>query len=102
MDDAWLQKVGTRLGDLRDLPAELLRQLPSARMDELERQIVDLIGSEFDGVAAVDEIFVALFRRSGVIHDRRKLSSKLYRMVNSKPPLLEAVPKRRGVYRLPE
>jgi len=102
MGDEPIQKVGTRLGDLKDLPEELLRQLPSARMDELEREIVDLVGEVFDGVASVDEIFVGLFRKTGVIHDRRKLSSKLYRMVNTKPPHLESVPKRRGVYKLPE
>ena len=102
MGEETLQHIGSRLGDLKDLPDELLRQLPSARMDDLEREIIDIIGSVFDGAASVDEVFVALYRKTNVIHDRRKLSSKLYRMVNSKPPLLEAVAKRRGVYRLPE
>lgn len=102
MGDDIIAKAGNRLGDLRDLPEEILRQLPSARMDELERSIIELIGEVFDGFASVDEVFVGLYRKTGVIHDRRKVSSKLYRMVNAKPPLLEAVPKRRGVYRLPE
>jgi hypothetical protein len=100
MDSSLPKEIGTRFGSLDDLPEALLRQIPAARIDETEQEIIDVIREAFEGVASVDEVLVGLFRSSGTIHDRRKLASKLYRMVNSKPPLLEAVPKKRGVYRV--
>lgn len=102
MTEGFPENVGSRLGDLRDLPQELLQQIPSARTDALERAIHALIEGQFGGVASVDEVLVGLYRADGTILDRKKLSSKLYRMVNSNPPLLVAVPKRRGVYRISE
>lgn len=101
MDDSLPKNIGTRLGDLTELPDELLAQIPSARIDQLEREIVELIGDRFDGVASVDEILVGLYRVSGKIHERGKVAGKLYRMVNGQPKLLESVAKKRGVYRLP-
>jgi hypothetical protein len=100
MDNSLPREIGTRFGSLDDLPEELLRQIPAARIDETEQEIIDVMRGSFDGVASVDEILVGLYRATQVIHERRKLASKLYRMVNSKPPLLEAVPKKRGVYRV--
>lgn len=100
MEPSLPRELGTRFGSLEDLPEELLRQIPAVRVDETEQEIIDVIRDAFDGVASVDEVLVGLFRATGTIHDRRKLASKLYRMVNSKPPLLEAVPKKRGVYRV--
>lgn len=92
--------VGSRFGDLGDLPEALLRQIPATRIDETEQEIVDVIKGMFGGVASVDEVLVGLYRQTGTIHERKKLASKLYRMVSSRPPLLEAVPKKRGIYRV--
>lgn len=94
--------LGNRFGRLDDLPPELLTQIPAARIGELDQQIINLLQDKFDGAASVDEILVGLYRDTSVIHDRRKLAGKLYRMVNSQPKLLDAVPRKRGVYRLPE
>lgn len=93
--------VGSRFGDLRDLPEELLRQIPATRVDESERQIMEVIKGIYDGVASVDEILVGLYRLTGVVNDRKKLAGKLYRMVSNTPPLLLSVEKRRGVYQIP-
>lgn len=94
--------IGTRFGDLRDLPEELLRQIPATRIDDTERDVIDTMRQIFGGIASVDEVLVGLYRKTGVVHDRKKLAGKLYRMVNASPPLLEAVTGRRGIYRLPE
>lgn len=93
--------VGSRFGNLADLPEGLLKQIPAARVDDLEREVIDLLREELEGAGSVDEILVGLYRKSGVIHDRRRIAGKLYRMVNSSPQLLFAVEKRRGVYQLP-
>jgi hypothetical protein len=69
------------------------------RVDDFEREILDVIRHGLGGVASVDEILVGLYRQFGKIHDRQKVAGKLYRMVSTKPPLLESVKKKRGVYR---
>ena len=93
--------VGSRFGNLADLPEGLLKQIPAVRVDDLEREVIDLLRDQLEGAGSVDEILVGLYRKSGVIHERRRIAGKLYRMVNSSPQLLIAVEKRRGVYRLP-
>lgn len=101
MDDSLPEGIGSRFGDLKDLPEELLRQIPATRIDDTEREIMELLREEFSGAASVDEILIGLYRRHQTVHDRKKIAGKLYRMVSSKPPLLEAIEKKRGVYRLP-
>ena len=93
--------VGSRFGNLSDLPEELLKQIPAVRVDDLEREVIDLLRDKLEGVGSVDEILVGLYRKSGIIHERRRIAGKLYRMVNSSPQLLLTVEKRRGVYQLP-
>jgi hypothetical protein len=86
-----------RLGDLSDLPKELLDDLNLTTADEAETQIQEVVAS-FGGVAAVDEIMVGLWRRFNIIFKRQPLASKLYRM--TKKELLHSVPQRRGLYSL--
>lgn len=100
MDEILPTDIGSRFGDLGDLPEALLRQIPATRIDETEQEIIDIIKGVFGGIASVDEVLVGLYRQTGTVHERKKLASKLYRMVNAKPPLLEAVPKKRGIYRV--
>lgn len=84
-----------------DLPALLREQLAATRMDEMERNILQLMRERFEGAATVDEIWVGLFRLTGKILERKKVAGKLYRMASAKPPLLASVEKKRGTYRLP-
>ena len=93
--------LGGRFGNLDDLPEELRAELLAARIGAVEQSILDLLLAHFEGVATVDEIRIGLFRMTGEIFDRRKLAGKLYRMAHTKPPLLESVPKKKGVYRIP-
>ena len=93
--------LGARFGGLSDLPESLVKQIPAARIDDLEREIIDVVKIRFEGVASVDEVLVGLYRQTGIVHDRKKIAGKLYRMVQSRPPLLQSVEGKRGVYRLP-
>ncbi|MEQ8432856.1 MAG: hypothetical protein RIA71_01330 [Oceanicaulis sp.] len=93
-------KVGGRIGNLDDLPAEIRDQLKSANTDELENQIIEVIKEDFDEAASVDEILVGLYRRFTRIEDREQLSRKLYRMTRKE--LIRALPKRRGIYEIVE
>lgn len=102
MDPAELPKnLGRRLGDLSDLPEALRAQIAVAKLDDLESKVIKTMTSRFEGVANVDEIIVGLYRDfSYITEDRRQLANKLYRM--QKAGLLDAVPKRKGVYKVKE
>lgn len=102
MDSTDLPKnLGRRLGDLSDLPEALRAQIVVAKLDDLEAKIIKTMTERFEGVANVDEIIVGLYRDFEYItEDRRQLANKLYRM--QKSSLLDAVPKRKGVYKVKE
>ena len=89
--------LGRRIGDLSDLPEELRAQLQIAKVSELEELIIDVINEMYDGVANVDEILVGLYRKQRKVHQRQYIANKLYRMSSAKQ--IEAVQKKRGVYR---
>lgn len=80
------------LGNVYDLPPELLEELSIAKTDELEDQIVTVINA-YDGEASLDQILVGLFRKFKVSQKRRFLQNKLYRM-----PMVWSVGGRKGVY----
>ncbi|MDJ0613811.1 MAG: hypothetical protein QNJ29_09035 [Rhizobiaceae bacterium] len=94
--DTASDKIGSRLGNLSDLPEELKKQLVSIQYDETEQAILDVIKDNFDGIASIDEIMVGLFRSSGEMHQRDVLANKIYRM--TRKDLLFSVSGRKGVY----
>lgn len=67
------------LGNIYDLPAELLEELSVAKVDELEHQLVTVINA-FGGDASLDQILVGLYRKFSVVQKRRFIQNKLYRM----------------------
>lgn len=89
-------KVGSRIGNIDDLPEAIRAQLVSFQMDELEAQILDLLNDNLDHVATIDEILVGLWRSHGVAHQRDQLANKIYRMTRKEQ--LFSVPGRKGVY----
>lgn len=80
------------LGNIHDLPQELLDELSVAKTDELEDQIVTVINA-YGGEASLDQILVGLFRKFKVVQKRRFVQNKLYRM-----PMVWGVEGRKGVY----
>lgn len=84
------------LGNVHDLPSDLLKELSIANTDELEDQIVTVINS-YGGEASLDQILVGLFRKFKVVQKRRFLMNKLYRMV-----MVWSVAGKKGVYTLTE
>lgn len=89
-------KIGSRLGDVMDLPEEMRAQLVSVQFDEAEMQIVNLVKDSFGGVATIDEIFVGLYRAHDISSPREALANKIYRMTRKE--LLFSVSGRKGVY----
>lgn len=83
------------LGNIHDLPQELLDELSVTKTDELEDQLVTVVNAH-DGQADLDQLLVGLYRKFGVKQKRRFLQNKLYRM--AKNDLIWVVPGRKGVY----
>ena len=80
------------LGNIHDLPPELLEELSVAKTDELEDQLVTVIRAYGDE-ASLDQILVGLYRKFKVTQKRRFLQNKLYRMET-----VWGVPGKKGVY----
>lgn len=99
MNEANLDLIGKRLGDIRELPESIRKLLNATKLDPLEEKIVETTQRMFNGTANVDEIIVGLYRmHSYVAESRQKIANKLYRM--TKAGTLESVEGRKGVYRV--
>lgn len=82
--------------DVQGLPPELMDQLVNLPdNDKLENDIIDLINSA-GGTLLLDHILIGLYRRSGEIHQRNLIVSKLYRM--NKKGVVFSSPLKKGAY----
>lgn len=95
-----LLPISSDLGDLSDLPPELIEQLNLSKVDELEQQVRDIIAAANGGEVGIDQLLIELYRRHKVLQERRFLLNKLYRMGNK--GLIESVEGKKGVYRIPK
>lgn len=80
------------LGNVHDLPPELLEELSIAKSDELEDHLVTVINA-YGGEANLDQILVGLYRKFKVSQKRRFIQNKLYRM-----SMVWSVEGKKGVY----
>jgi hypothetical protein len=85
------------LGDISDLPEELIRELSIQKTDELDDQILTVMRA-CDGEAGLDQVLVGLYRKFKVVQTRRFLQNKLYRM--AKKELIYQIPGQRAAYSL--
>ncbi|HBZ43792.1 MAG TPA: hypothetical protein DEO85_06980 [Maritimibacter sp.] len=90
--EAKTKALPPELGNIHDLPEELLSELSVAKTDELEDQIVTVINA-YGGEASLDQILVGLFRKFSVVQKRRFIQNKLYRM-----QMVWSVEGKKGVY----
>lgn len=80
------------IGNIHDLPQEVLDELSITTSDETEDQLVTVINS-YGGTATLDQILVGLYRKFTAAYKRRFLMNKLYRMAT-----VWSVPGKKGVY----
>jgi hypothetical protein len=73
-----MTSIGTRFGDLSDLPEDLRKQLKLKRKDDQEFLIEILAG--LDGAATVNEILIAAWRENGTVLKRQSVAAKLSAM----------------------
>jgi len=88
--------VDPELGDLSDLPPELVKELNLNAPSELEQRIIAIIKSSDDKKANINTILVELFKRHKVVQKRRNMQNKLWRMMDQK--LIWGVDGEKGVY----
>ncbi|KAA3629391.1 MAG: hypothetical protein DWQ09_03825 [Proteobacteria bacterium] len=81
--------------DLEGLPEELIKQLAIGPSEQADFQILSII-EEYGGVASLDQIIIALYKKTGEISERSKLNSKLYRI--SQKGLIKNVEGKKAVY----
>lgn len=93
-----LRPIPTNLGDLSDLPEEVMAQLSLTKVDELEQQLRDIVASGDGAEVGLDAIIIELYRRHKAIHDRRFIMNKLYRMAQK--GVISSVDGRKGVYQV--
>lgn len=91
---ARLRSVGNAFGDLTDLPAEVLAELSVTKLDDLEQKMRDIVASSDE--AGLDAVIIELYRRHKIMHPRRFVMNKLYRMAQK--GLISAVEGKKGVY----
>lgn len=91
------EQLYLRPKDLEGLPPDLLAQISISKSDKLEHSILQCV-EESGGIISIEVLLVKLYRSTGEVYDRNKLSTKLFRM--SKKQLIFSVPKKKAVYSL--
>lgn len=81
--------------DIDGLPPELVKELSFSDNDKTEITIANII-EEAGGIISLDKLLIALYKKTGEIHKRSSLYSKLSRMANKE--LIHYVPGKKGVY----
>lgn len=94
-----LKKIGTRLGNIDDLPEELKKQIPEFALGGLDEQVYTVLKEDLDGIASLSEIIVALYQRFKVADKTRaEITDAIYRLIRKK--VVKGVKGRKAVYML--
>lgn len=81
--------------DIKDIPPQLLAQLNISDSEKQDFKIIEAIDG-VGGIASIDKILIAYFRKNQEILDRQKLMAKLYRMAAK--GIVYSHPSKKGVY----
>lgn len=99
MNDNLLAKVGTRLGNVDDLPENLRKQIPEFIIEGLDEQVYTVIKEDLEGIGSLSEIMIALFRRFKVTDkSRTEITEVVYRLIRKK--MLTNIKGRKAIYAL--
>lgn len=99
MTDSLLAKVGTRLGNIDDLPEELRKQIPEFVIEGIDEQVYTVIKEDLEGIGSLSEIMIALFRRFNITDkSRTEVTEVVYRLIRKK--MLKNIKGRKAIYAL--
>ncbi len=94
-----LNKVGTRLGNIDDLPETVKKQIPEFALGGLDEQVYIVLKDDLEGIANLSEIIVALYQRFKVADKTRQdVTEAVYRLIRKK--VVESVKGRKAVYKI--
>lgn len=94
-----MSKVGTRLGNIDDLPEELKKQIPEFALGGLDEQVYNVLKEELEGIASLSEIMIALYQRYKVVDkNRQEVTEAVYRLIRKR--VAAGVKGRKAVYKL--
>jgi hypothetical protein len=88
-------QLSLNIEDVAGLPEELIQELNLTEGDKTEFAILNAV-EENGGVISLDRLLIALYKKTGEIHKRPTLTSRIYRMTTKS--LLYNVPGKKGVY----
>ena len=89
--------LGTRLGNINDLPKEIRENLSKKKTDTIESMIIEVL-KELDGVGTIDEIFVGIYNHFKVAYKKQTIGTKLSVMFTKK--IITKPPNKNGIYML--
>lgn len=89
------RQLELRLEDIDGLPEDLIRELSITDGDKMDFTI-QAIMNDRGGVMSLDQLLIAIYRRTGEVHKRTNLNSRIYRMTTK--GALFNVQGRKGVY----
>lgn len=92
---ALIQQLSLFPKEYEDLPDELKKELSISEADKTEHMILALM-EEAGGIISLDRILVGLYTKTGDIHKRVTMTSRMYRM--SQKGYAYPVPGKKGVY----
>lgn len=88
-----IKDIGSRIGDISDLPEELKKELSKNR-----HWFLNIIREKFDGIISIDEALVVWYRRTKEIKKRMQMNMILYSFVRK--GLLKQYKGKRGWFML--
>ncbi len=99
MDENILEKVGTRLGNIDDLPEELKKQIPEFALEGLDEQVYIVLKDDLDGVASLSEVMIALYHHFKIFNkSRAEITDAIYRLIRKK--MVKGIKGRKAIYAL--
>jgi len=88
-------QLSLTIDDIEGLPPELIGELSLSDADKTEFAIVNAI-EEAGGIISLDKLLIGLYKKTGEVHKRTSLYSRLNRMVSKN--LIYYVPGKKGIY----
>lgn len=94
-----LKKLGTRIGNIDDLPDFLKKEITEFSIEGIEEQIYSVLKDDLDGFGTLSEIMVLLYRKYGIQDKTRKdLTTLVYKLIRRK--MVQKVAGKKSAYKL--
>ena len=90
-----LSPLSITMQDLEGLPGQLIKELSISDSDLIEFMIYDL-ADENGGKISLDQLLIGLYKKTGEVHRRASITSRLYRM--GQKGMIFGVAGKKGVY----